>query len=79
MVICVAGMIGVAVVETVWKEYSPFLKSFATTSTPPQAVASLAASLTLCLAQVLDQMGTHKEAASGLFHHFLMHEGVNPG
>lgn len=78
MVICVAEMIGATVVEAVWKEYGPFVKSFATTLTPPQAVASLAASLTLCLAQVLGQVPTHKEAASGLFHYFLTHEGVNP-
>ena len=73
-------MVGAAVAEAVWTEYGAFLKSFATTLTPPPAVASLAASLTLCLAhKVLGQEATHKEAASGLLHYFLMHEGVNTG
>ncbi|KAG0716880.1 Protein MMS22-like [Chionoecetes opilio] len=74
-----AGVAGAAVVEAVWREYGPFLKSFATTLTPPKAVPSLAASLTLCLAQLVDQAATHKEAASGLFHCFLNHESVSPG
>ncbi|KAK8401117.1 hypothetical protein O3P69_002698 [Scylla paramamosain] len=74
-----AGMVGAAVVEAVWKEFGPSLKSLSTTSAPPQPVASLAASLTLCLVRVLGQVATHKEAASGLFHYFLTHEGVSTG
>lgn len=75
-----AGTVGEAVVEAVWKEYGPFLKSHATTLTPPQALSSLAASLTLCLSQkVLGQAPSNKEAASSLFHYFLTHENVNPG
>ncbi|XP_045122728.1 protein MMS22-like isoform X2 [Portunus trituberculatus] len=70
-----SGMVGPAVIEVVWKEFGPSLKSLATSSTPPQAVASLSASLTLCLVGVLG----HKEAASGLFHYFLTHEGVSTG
>lgn len=75
----VAGMVGAPVVEAVWKEFGPALKSLAPTSTPPQVLGSLAASLTLCLAKVLGQVTTHKEAASGLFQYFLTHEGVNVG
>ncbi|XP_069953800.1 protein MMS22-like isoform X2 [Cherax quadricarinatus] len=73
------GGMGSEVVEVIWKEFGTFIKSQATTLTPPAALASVAASLTFCLGRESSSSTSGlREAALGLFTYFLTNEAVNP-
>ncbi|KAK7063030.1 hypothetical protein SK128_027972 [Halocaridina rubra] len=75
---CLTDNSGKNMVEVVWQEFGNFIKSQATSLTPPIVLGSVAAALTLCMAQFASGPidGLH-EAALGLFTYFTCNDAVN--
>ncbi|XP_042213133.1 protein MMS22-like isoform X2 [Homarus americanus] len=67
------------IVDVIWREFGSFIKSHATTLTPPAVLGTVAASLTFCLGHnVSNPTSGNKEAALGLFTYFTTNDAVNP-